>query len=296
MATATQQSPKAQPRANHDELLEIPIGLIDPNPNSPRENWDSQQIDRLVPSICRFGLVQPAIVRALKTAAGQRFELVAGERRLRAAKEAGELTISCIVRTISDEDALAQTLIENLGRKALSPLETARMLKKLCTPCKLRGAGLTRKSAAALFGKPLNWGASLLLLLKLPEAWQQKLARGEIELMQARLLIAHRDSPEFLNIVERDMLKNPWAWRTKEDVDRSIKQLLVDWSIEGGADQPHAARAAQSLKAALSKPRGDAICAAIARLSDVRELSRVETATRKRRQQLRPAGKPSKTK
>ncbi len=317
MATVARNQHSDRRQLDRDQLRQIPIELIDPNPNNPREDWETQQIDRLIPSVRRFGLIEPAIVRALITEAGERFELIAGERRFRAAKAAGEKTISCIVRNISGEDALAQMLIENLERKALSPLEKARFLKRLCTPCRLGGAGLKQKDAARLFGKTQPWAASLLGLLELPEAWQQRLARGEIELTQARSLIAHRDRPELLKAIELDMKRNAFAWRTQVDFDRSLKLLLADQTA-GSVSPPRSPRAAKSVAPGPRQPSreanqavagrsrqasaeiaGDrsepsapaaedvaAVCAAIARLSD-QELSQVEAAARDRREQLR---------
>lgn len=296
-AASPAKSPKpgTSPKDKPAEFQLIALSLIDPHPDNPRGDWDNQKISALVPSIRHFGVLQPIIVRPVKAADGERYQLVAGERRYRAAKEAGLAAIKCRVRPLCDEDALAQMLIENLQRKDLSTLETARTLQKLCE------AGASCGKVAKVFGMHRSWVAKTIRLLQLPEAWQEKLARREINRAQARMLVRHCDSPEFLKRVEDDMAANPWAWQTGADFKRNIGLLLAGPDdARPTPGKPRTPRTAQSPPPAAANDRPseraakakhaaavDALCAAVADLSDFEELTRIETAVKDRRAFLR---------
>jgi ParB family transcriptional regulator, chromosome partitioning protein len=304
-AAARSKLRRPKPKTGHEEFRQIPLDRISPHPNNPREDWDSQRINALVPSLRRFGLLQPIVVRQIESADGERYQIIAGERRFRAAQRAELGSIPCSVRNASDGIALAQMLTENLQRKNLSGLETAKLLARLCEPRETGGAGYTQKKAAKLFGKKQPWAAQLLAILKLPEPWLQKIQLGELGSSQARALARHADSPSFLETVERDIASSPWAWRTLADFERNLDLLLADPQIgQLSAAKPRAPRAAPSPRPVAAqaverqqepattatgwaKPRGPSIdlgtlCAVISGLVD-EELRQVEAAVAKRR-------------
>lgn len=275
-------------RATEDgqEFRTIPVTLIDPNPDNPRENWDAQHVERMVPSVRRFGLLQPVVVRPI---ADGRYELVAGERRLRAAKKAGLADVICAVRAAGEADALSLMLVENVQRRALSHLETARLMGRLCAPRDQGGAGLCQRKAAALLGKSRQWANMMLALLKLPEAWQQKLARGEINRRQAYKLVVHRDSSELLARVEADMAANPWAWRSDQDFTRSL-DLLLAAPVDARRRSPRAVQAPRTDGKTPARMAADelaAIVAAVGTVPTIADLQAVQAAVARRRLELR---------
>lgn len=205
------------PRAvtESDELKRISINLIDPNPRNARKDLDD--LAGLAGSITLSELVQPIVVRPMKTG---RYELVSGERRWTAAKQAGRTTIEAIVRNLSDQEAMIHSLLENLHRKNLNPIEKARGLEALCD------TGKNQREVAEQLGHTVGWVSNVIRLLRLPEAWQRRVATGEVLESQARLLVQYVDDAELMTKIEQDREQNPWAWRIREDWERSIKMLL----------------------------------------------------------------------
>jgi ParB family chromosome partitioning protein len=116
-----------EPQDSREGVIEIEISNVSPNPGQPRQQFNEESIRELAASIKEYGVVQPVLVRAV----GDRFELVAGERRLRAAREAGLSHIPAIVREMSDAQALEIALVENLQREDLNPMDQAEVKKRL---------------------------------------------------------------------------------------------------------------------------------------------------------------------
>lgn len=162
------------------KALMIPIEKIKKNPYQPRSDFDEQLLKELADSIKKHGVLQPIIVRERNDG----FELVVGERRLRAAKIAGLGEIPAIKRDLSDKDLLAITLIENLQRENLNPIEEAEGYKRLITDFKLAQAEI-----AGLTGKSRSTIANKLRLLNLPEKVKQYLGRGTITEGHARAML-----------------------------------------------------------------------------------------------------------
>jgi ParB/RepB/Spo0J family partition protein len=224
-----------QPAQSHAEkFCTIPVNLIDPNPQNPRQDWEAQRVERMVPSIRRYGLLQPIVVRP---AADGRYQLIAGERRLRAAKAAGETAVPCIVRESSDGDAMVQMMVENMQRRELTALERARAIARLCAPPSEGGMGLSQLRVNRLCGKSGTWAHQLLKLLKLPPTWQERFARGDFTRACAQRLAVYHDCPEFLDRVEKDMRDNPWAWLHADDFMRQLDILAA-----AAADDPKPTR------------------------------------------------------
>ncbi|SNS34010.1 chromosome segregation DNA-binding protein [Granulicella rosea] len=162
--------------------LEIPLGQIDRNPFQTRTTFDESKLNELAASITATGVVQPIVVKALN---GGRYQLITGERRLLASKKAGKETIPAIVRTVSDEQAMEMTIVENLQRADLNPMEQARAYHRLS-----QDFHMTQEQMAIRTGKERASVANFLRLLRLPELIQQKVEAGDLSFGHARTLLA----------------------------------------------------------------------------------------------------------
>ncbi len=161
---------------------EIPVEQIERNPFQTRTRFDEQQLEELTASIAATGVVQPILVRPLP---GERYQLIAGERRWLASQRAGKATIPAIVRPVSDEQAMEITIVENLQRADLNPMEQARAFDRLSRDFKM-----TQEQMAQRTGKNRTTIANFLRLLRLPEEIQGKLEAGELSFGHARALLA----------------------------------------------------------------------------------------------------------
>ena len=166
-------------------FAELPVGSIAPNPTQPRQVFDEEAMAELVHSIREVGLLQPVVVRAV---ADGRFELIMGERRLRATQEAGLETIPAIVRDTGDEALLRDALLENLHRSQLNPLEEAAAYQQL-----LDDFGCTHDELATRIGRSRPQISNTLRLLKLSPAVQRRVAAGVLSAGHARTLLAVPD-------------------------------------------------------------------------------------------------------
>lgn len=161
---------------------EIPIDQISPNPRQPRQVFDEESLAELVFSLREVGLLQPIVVRSV---GDDRYELVAGERRWRAARQADFSTIPAIVRATDDDVLLRDALLENLHRSALNPLEEASAYGQL-----LNDFGCTQEELAARIGRSRPQVSNTLRLLKLPAGVQRRVAAGVLSAGHARALLA----------------------------------------------------------------------------------------------------------
>jgi ParB family chromosome partitioning protein len=166
---------------------EIDPALIDPNPRQPRQVFDEEALAELVHSIREFGLMQPVVVRAVDG----RYQLVMGERRWRAAQQAGLATIPAIVRETADNDMLRNALLENIHRVQLNPLEEAAAYQQL-----LDEFGVTHDELAARIGRSRPLITNMIRLLRLPIAVQRRVAAGVLSAGHARALLALEGGPE----------------------------------------------------------------------------------------------------
>ena len=166
-------------------LLEVPVGAVAPNPRQPRTVFEDESLDALALSIQEVGILQPIIVR--KTATG--FELIAGERRLRAAKRAGLATIPAVVRDSDDAESLREALIENIHREDLNPIELAEAFREL-----LDELGLKQETLAERLGMSRSHIANTIRLLQLPAEVQQLLAADKIQAGHGRALLSLADA------------------------------------------------------------------------------------------------------
>jgi len=167
--------------------LEIALDRIERNPSQTRTSFDEEKLAELAQSIAATGVVQPVVVRELP---GGRYQLIMGERRWRASQVAGKTTIPAIVRQVSDEQALEMTIVENLQRADLNPMEQARAFERLSREFKL-----TQEQMATRTGKDRASVGNFLRLLKLPEPVQALVESGALSFGHARALLG-LETPE----------------------------------------------------------------------------------------------------
>lgn len=171
---------------------EIDPAAIEPNPKQPRQVFDGEALAELVHSIREFGLMQPIVVRAQEPVDGKpRYQLVMGERRWRAAQEAGLTAIPAIVRETADESMLRDALLENIHRAQLNPLEEAAAYQQL-----LDEFGVTHEELAVRIGRSRPVITNMIRLMKLPVAVQRRVAAGVLSAGHARALLALESGPD----------------------------------------------------------------------------------------------------
>lgn len=187
--------PVAQPAAEAGSALHIPLDDIERNPYQTRSNFDEAALAELAQSIAAIGVVQPIVVRAI---ANHRFQLIAGERRWMASRQAGKTTVPAVVLTASDEQTMEMTIVENLQRANLNPMEQARAYDRLG-----REFQLTQEQMAQRTGKDRASVANFLRLLKLPEPVQQRVEAGELSFGHARTLLALDSEQQILAAAQK---------------------------------------------------------------------------------------------
>ena len=174
---------------------EIPLDQIDRNPFQTRSHMNEELLSELAVSITANGVVQPVLVRPL---ASGRFQLIAGERRWMASQRAGKATIPAILRQVSDEQAMEITIVENLQRADLNPMEQARAFDRLS-----REFHMTQEQMAQRTGKDRATVANFLRLLRLPATVQARVESGELSFGHARALLALEDAAEMEKVAQR---------------------------------------------------------------------------------------------
>jgi ParB family chromosome partitioning protein len=195
----------------YEETNEIAIELIDPSPLQPRSVFDDGKLDELANSIRTNGVVQPVLLRRK----GNRFELIAGERRWRAAEKAGLIKIPAVIRNVSDDKVLEIALIENIQREDLNPIEEARAYKNL-----IETLGLTQETVGERVGRDRSYVTNYLRLLKLPEDLQELLQTGRISTGHARTLLG-LDQPDIQRRIARRVIEQGLSVRATEQLVRA---------------------------------------------------------------------------
>lgn len=200
--------------------LEIDLDLIDPNSDQPRTRFTDDGLEELAQSIRANGIVQPIVVRTR----GGRYQIVAGERRWRAAQRAGLHKVPAFIKDVTDEKLLELALIENIQRQDLNPVEEARAYRKL-----IDSIGLTQEQVAGRVGKSRNIIATSMRILRLPEAILKLIEEEKISAGHARALLLVEDSSEqrklaktiiemSLSVREAERAAHKIGKGTKEDV------------------------------------------------------------------------------
>ena len=202
--------PIAMPALAPGVTQEIPVESIDPNPYQTRRRINEGALEELTESIRASGVVQPVVLRPI---ANGRFQLVAGERRWHASKRAGKSTIPAVVRQISNEQAMEITIIENLQREDLNPVEQARAFERLS-----REFGLTQEQIATRTGKDRTSIANFIRLLKLPDDTQNALEAGALSFGHGKVLLALAGFPDHLERASREIIEKQLSVRQTEEL------------------------------------------------------------------------------
>ncbi|MGL3148750.1 ParB/RepB/Spo0J family partition protein [Microbacterium sp. A82] len=194
-------------------LIQVDPNKIVPNPRQPRTHFDSSDLAELVHSVREFGVLQPVVVR--KNSDGD-FELIMGERRTRAAREAGLDVIPAIVRETADEDLLRDALLENLHRSELNPLEEASAYQQL-----LEDFGITQEQLATRIGRSRPQISNTIRLLKLPVPVQQRVAAGVLTAGHARALLSLDDAAAMQKLADK-VVNEDLSVRATEEAAKSV--------------------------------------------------------------------------
>jgi len=218
-AGAEPEPKAAEPSVGKDALKTVPVDLLQRGQYQPRVDMRQDSLDELAQSIRAQGVVQPIVVRPIGPSGGpsQRYEIVAGERRWRAAQLAGLQEIPAVIRDIADEDAIAMALIENIQREDLNPLEESRALDRL-----IREFELTHQEAADAVGRSRATVTNLLRLLELSSKVRPLLEDRQLDMGHARALLAITDPVQQFDAA-RQVVKNGLSVRATE---RLVKAML----------------------------------------------------------------------
>jgi ParB family chromosome partitioning protein len=203
----------AEPAERVNITMHVPVELIRANPHQPRSDFDAIKLQELSDSIRKHGLIQPITVRHLGRS---RFELISGERRLRASRMAGMETIPAYVREANDEEMITFAIIENIQREQLNPIEVALGYQRLLEEC-----SLTQEQVAANVGKNRTTITNTLRLLNLPATIQAGLKMGKITAGHARTLITIEDPSEQEALYHRT-IEQELSVRQLEDMVRNL--------------------------------------------------------------------------
>ena len=202
------------PALGEGRPLEVSLELIDRNPFQTRTNFDEGKLSELAASITASGVVQPLVVRP---GSNGRYTLITGERRLMASKQAGKATVPVIVRDVSDLQTMEMTVVENLQRTDLNPMEQARAYDRLS-----REFHLTQEQMAERTGKDRASVANFLRLLRLPDDVQQRVEAGELSFGHARALLA-LPTPEAIGAAAQKVISLGLSVRATESL---VQHLL----------------------------------------------------------------------
>lgn len=211
---AKELAPRLTPTTAEPESA-IPLSLIDANPAQPRLAIRSEALEQLARSIQESGVIQPILLRP---AANGRFQIIAGERRFRAAQKLGLPTIPAVVRNVADERVLELALVENIQREELTPIEEAQALRRLQDEL-----NLTQESLAGKVGKDRATVANTLRLLKLPAEVREELQRGALSAGHARALLA-LDDPAQVKDLAQLVIKKGLSVRQIESRVQSLRK------------------------------------------------------------------------
>jgi len=228
---------------NGEELAHLPLDLLQRGRYQPRVDMRPETLQELADSIKAQGVVQPIVVRPLDPAgngASQRYEIIAGERRWRAAQMAGLREIPAVIRRIPDEAAIAVALIENIQRENLNPLEEARALQRLITEFTL-----THQQAAEAVGRSRAGVSNLLRLLELAPEVAERVERRELEMGHARALLGFANLRQQVEVAAL-VVQKTLSVRDTEALVRRMLQPAHARAAQGSAD-PNVSRLEQEL-------------------------------------------------
>lgn len=228
--------------AHKEEIIYVQSGQIKPNPFQPREDFDQQGIEELAQSIKEKGVIQPLLVRRR----GDNYELIAGERRLRAAGSLGLKEIPIIVREVSDQDSLELALIENIQREGLNPIEEAHAYQHL-----LDKFNVTQEKISEVLGKARATITNTLRLLKLPHEIQDEMKKGRISFAHGRALLEVEDANQQRRLAQ-DIISKGLSVRELESLLKSSRPKITKRKIGAGLREPIVAILEEQLQHALA--------------------------------------------
>ena len=223
--------------AGGTSLLEIPTSDIEPNRYQPRDHFDEETLASLTASVRELGVLQPILVRP--AAEPGRYELIAGERRWRAAKRAGLPSVPAIVREVDDLDSLEQAVVENLHRQDLNPLEEAAAYQQL-----IEDFDLTQERLAERVGKSRSAVANTLRLFQLPPSIQKLVAEDQLSAGHARALLGTPDRAFQEGLAKRAVAQG----LSVREVEEAVRRREADKVEDDGAPAPTALRPAGLLE------------------------------------------------
>lgn len=203
-----------------EELLDVDIDLIDPNPEQPRTLFSEDKLEELTQSIRENGLVQPILLRRKN---GGRYEIVAGERRWRASQKAGLQRVSAVVREVADDKLLEMALIENIQRQELNAIEEATAYQRLMSIL-----GLTQEEVAKRVGKDRSSVANYVRLLRLPDTVQKMLIGDQLSMGHARALLGLELQEAQASLAQK-IIKEKLSVR---ETERLVQHQAVDTKIQ----------------------------------------------------------------
>lgn len=225
-----------------EEIIYVQSGQIKPNPFQPREDFDQQSIGELAQSIKEKGVIQPLLVRR----SGDNYELIAGERRLRAANSLGLKEIPIIVRDVSDQDSLELALIENIQREGLNPIEEAHAYQHLMDKFQV-----TQEKISEVLGKARTTITNTLRLLKLPHEIQQEMKKGRISFAHGRTLLEIDDANQQRKLAQ-DIIAKGLSVRELESLMKSSRPKGLRRKIGQGQSEPLVAILEEQMQHALA--------------------------------------------
>lgn len=225
-----------------EEILYVQSGQIKPNPFQPREDFDQQSIEELAQSIKEKGVIQPLLVRRR----GDNYELIAGERRLRACISLAVNEIPIIVRDVSDQDSLELALIENIQREELNPIEEAHAYQHL-----IDKFHVTQEKISAVMGKARSSITNTLRLLKLPHEIQDEMKKGRISFAHGRALLEIEDM-NHQRALAQDVIAKGLSVRELESLIKSRRPKSIKRKISIGTREPLIAILEEQLQHALA--------------------------------------------
>ena len=225
---------EAQKMVESGEIKYIPLGNIYPNENQPRKNFKEEQLRELAKSIEKNGVLQPILVR-FKKGSHNTFEIIAGERRWRAANFAGVREIPAIIKDISDKESFEIGLIENLQRENLSPIEEALGYKKLMT-----NFNYTQEDVSKIMNKSRSYIANVIRLLNLPAEVQDMVNNGDISYSIARSLLSMEDPVKAARaILKNDMTVKEMEEKISENKMKALKKKITDSMEENDSEKQY---------------------------------------------------------
>lgn len=218
-------TPVKTTQPSNDNLKQLPVEFLQPGRYQPRVHFDEQALNELSDSIKSQGLIQPLVVR--KVAGNKKYEIIAGERRWRAAQKAGLAEVPVVIKNIDDTAALAMALIENVQRQDLNPIEQSVSLQRL-----IAEFDMTHQQVAELVGKSRTSVTNLLRLLNLTPDVRKYVEKGELEMGHARALLALDDSRQ--SRVAHHIMNKKLSVREAERFVRALQKTPETGKAAGG--------------------------------------------------------------